>query len=400
MPMPMPSQTLPNESPRTKLDTILVCCGQPKLSMGWFHLMQLLDEPHVNVRAVVEPFFLGPGKDTPGAAAFNEMRQSLKDTHPDLTFYASAADLPIRSGDAPLLALIAGRTCDAPRLFTQLVEKGATHIYIEKPGAENAAQLAAMRELAARRDVRVVVGYNKNVAKYVRDGLARMRKVVGAGEPAPQVTLEHCNEFAPGAELLSFLRGPGAEGMLHNMCCHELALAVSLFGVSTSRLVRVSVARDKTELVDLGEGKSDFSKVAFCLELTPDEGPPRPGGASVSQLHFAADRCGGNFSRLTLRFANALAEKEASFCLPDAEHKLWVAEAQAADPEIRPYFLQQAPDYKTLKHTFIEHILAEKPGIPDGVVGLEDAEGALRLADMLVPILKYCVTTGNDWTPS
>ena len=101
-----------------KLDVVVVCCGQPKLSMGWFHLTQLLEEPNVNVRAIVEPFFLGAGKDTPGAKAFAEMRKTLEESHPALAFCASADDVPSSprpaAGEArkPMLALIAGRTCE------------------------------------------------------------------------------------------------------------------------------------------------------------------------------------------------------------------------------------------------------------------------------------------------
>ena len=36
----------------------------------------------------------------------------------------------------------------------------------------------------------------------------------------------------PGEGLVAFMRGPGGEGMLHNMCCHELALAATVFGVA------------------------------------------------------------------------------------------------------------------------------------------------------------------------
>ena len=101
-----------------KLDVVVVCCGQPKLSMGWFHLTQLLEEPNVNVRAIVEPFFLGAGKDTPGAKVFGEMRATLETSHPTLAFCATADDVPSSPRPAageprkPLLALIAGRTCE------------------------------------------------------------------------------------------------------------------------------------------------------------------------------------------------------------------------------------------------------------------------------------------------
>ena len=53
-----------------------------------------------------------------------------------------------------------------------------------------------------------------------------------------------------------------------------------------------------------------------------------------------------------------------------------------------------------LKGTFIAHILAGKGGIPSGVVGLDGAIEALRLADMLAPALKQCWTAKADtWQP-
>ena len=56
-----------------QLEVVLVCCGEPKKSMGWFHLTQLLADPRVDVSAVVEPWFLGAGADKPGADADTAM---------------------------------------------------------------------------------------------------------------------------------------------------------------------------------------------------------------------------------------------------------------------------------------------------------------------------------------
>ena len=44
---------------------VLVGCGMPKKSMGWYHLTQLLKMKDVEVLAVVEPFFCGICKDVP-----------------------------------------------------------------------------------------------------------------------------------------------------------------------------------------------------------------------------------------------------------------------------------------------------------------------------------------------
>ena len=71
------------------LDVVLVGCGLPHVSMGWFHLTQLLDHEHVRLRAVVEPFFLSAGRAAPGANEFNELRRA----HPHLHFCASLDEI-------------------------------------------------------------------------------------------------------------------------------------------------------------------------------------------------------------------------------------------------------------------------------------------------------------------
>lgn len=369
---------------QTRVPVVVVCCGEPKRSMGWFHLTQLIDDPAADVRGVVEPWFLGPGKAAAGAERFAALRAA----NPSLRFVASVGELARPAEGEPLLALIAGRTCDAPALFDEVLALGATHIYVEKPGAESAAQLRAMRDAAAARGVAVVVGYNKNVASYARDALADLEARAGA---PPRVTLEHCNDFAPGDELLAFLRGPGGEGMLHNMCCHELALASSLFGVSCERVAAVELDASRSELLALGgDATDDWSRVAFTLRLRAAPAGAS-GAAALAELSFSADRCAGNFSHVRLADGSG----EEAYRMPSAAHEKWMAKAQAADAEIRPYFLQQAPDYQQLKSLFIGHVLAGKPGVPPGVVSIDGALEALRLADMLSPVLRQCWKAGQ-----
>ena len=396
--------------------------------MGWFHLTQLLVNESVAVHAVVEPWFLGAGAGKPGSEAFAELRGA----NPKVTFCAAVDEVTAVTAGSPLLFLIAGRTSDAPKLFEQCLKQGASHIYIEKPGGENAAQLRRMRDAAAEHNVSIVVGYNKNVAEYARDAIASLRSRLEAAKPLPQVTLEHCNDFAPGEPLLSFLRGPGAEGMLHNMCCHELALACTLFGVQASRVTSIVLDAASSELVELGKGLSDWSRVRFTLLLDAETATLPAGAVPLTQITFSADRtrasldaahalpcpapkptpsgdltpdlpllgragCGGNFSRILLSEADAAA-KPAVFRLPSTAREEVIQKEQLADPEIRPYFLQQAPDYERLKDMYIEHILQGEPGIPEGVVGIEGAINALELADMLVPAIKQCWADGKPWT--
>ena len=89
------------------------------------------------------------------------------------------------------------------------------------------------------------------------------------------------------------------------------------------------------------------------------------------------------------------------FRLPSAEHEEWVLAEQARDKEIRPYFLQQAPDYKRLKGDVVAHLWSGAKGLPEGVVGLDGAIEALKLADLLKPTLSSAARTERrpcGWT--
>ena len=113
----------------------------------------------------------------------------------------------------------------------------------------------------------------------------------------------------------------------------------------------------------------------------------------MNELSFFADRCGGNFSRVVLGAADG---GSTEYRLPDAELEKEIASKQAADPEMRPYFWQQGRDYAKLKDEFITHIVNGRKGVPEGVVGLEGAMEALRLADFLAPLLRECWASGGE----
>ena len=51
--------TLTSPPRKTKANVVLVGCGMPKKSMGWYHLTQLMEMERARVTDVVEPFFLG-----------------------------------------------------------------------------------------------------------------------------------------------------------------------------------------------------------------------------------------------------------------------------------------------------------------------------------------------------
>eukprot|EP00450_Noctiluca_scintillans_P030030 CAMPEP_0194545958 /NCGR_PEP_ID=MMETSP0253-20130528/89953_1 /TAXON_ID=2966 /ORGANISM="Noctiluca scintillans" /LENGTH=386 /DNA_ID=CAMNT_0039393005 /DNA_START=42 /DNA_END=1199 /DNA_ORIENTATION=+ len=383
------------EVPNTdQLRVVGVGCGEPKKSMGWFHLQQMLGDPRLKFDAVVEPWFLGAGKEAPGSEAFAKFCEEMRAKHPDVLLCSSTEELPMLRGpdDPPVLAVIAGRTCDAPKLFRGMCERGVSHIYLEKPGAESAADLEDLALLAREQGVAVVVGYNKNVSDYVQGALAQLE---GMEDMSPTVVLEHNNAFDTDEDLLSFVRGPGAEGLVHNMCCHELALAATLFGVTRQRVHAVVLEPDESELFELVAPKEDWRRVAYRLLLRDVEGSQQlPLAHRLPELRFVANRSGGNFSQVRV---TAQGQEERCFRLPSPEQEIEVRAAQAEGPEVRPYFFQQATDYQRLRGGFAQHILEGLPGTPPGVVDLRGAVETLRLADMIAHALRECHQAGEPW---
>ena len=101
-------------------DVICVGAGVPKRGMGWYHAKQILDgdTPSASLSAVVEPWFLGPGADSPPGATFAAW---AAETGPSgVAFCESVADVP--KPDGPRMALISGRTADNPRLLREVIE--------------------------------------------------------------------------------------------------------------------------------------------------------------------------------------------------------------------------------------------------------------------------------------
>eukprot|EP00420_Gonyaulax_spinifera_P028903 CAMPEP_0197895032 /NCGR_PEP_ID=MMETSP1439-20131203/36279_1 /TAXON_ID=66791 /ORGANISM="Gonyaulax spinifera, Strain CCMP409" /LENGTH=87 /DNA_ID=CAMNT_0043515429 /DNA_START=77 /DNA_END=337 /DNA_ORIENTATION=+ len=74
------------------ISVTVVCCGAPKRGMGWYHCKQLLDGrvDGAKLTDVVEPWFLGGGKDSPPAKEFAEWAEA----NPSVTFHASIEDMP------------------------------------------------------------------------------------------------------------------------------------------------------------------------------------------------------------------------------------------------------------------------------------------------------------------
>merc|ERR1712014_55097 len=142
------------------------------------------------------------------------------------------------------------------------------------------------------------------------------------------------------------------------MGCHEMALAVTFFGLQCDNVESVTLDESRSELITLDNGNTDWPSLAFRIKLK-----------SGNDLNFFADRCRGNFSKVHI----GSGDNRCGFTMPSPEHAALVEKQQAADPDIRPYFLLRSPDYKRLKSLLVEHISAAKSGLPAEVASLDYA---------------------------
>lgn len=96
-------------------EVVLVGCGAPNRGMGWYHGLQMVEArcPSASLDYVVEPWFMGGGKDSPGGPEFAEQVQKAWSSKYGVQFATSLSELP--KPKAPRLALISGRTADNPR---------------------------------------------------------------------------------------------------------------------------------------------------------------------------------------------------------------------------------------------------------------------------------------------
>ena len=71
-------------------------CGVPKRGMGWYHGKQMLEGmcPSAKLTTVVEPYFLGPGADSPPGKTFNAWADEMSAKH-GTKFCKSVGDVEI-----------------------------------------------------------------------------------------------------------------------------------------------------------------------------------------------------------------------------------------------------------------------------------------------------------------
>lgn len=351
-------------------EVVLVGCGAPNRGMGWYHAVQMLDQkcPSASLDMVIEPWFLGGGKDSPAGQDFAEWQSATEKTH-GTKFLGSLNDLPPPS--APRLALISGRTADNPKLLKEVIAKGAKCVYLEKPGAPTVAELEQMALDAKAASVEVLMGYNKNVCKYVRK-----TREFAAKTPGSMITYVSNNAYENTPASLGECFERNAEGMLKNMVIHELALLVSFHDVTVNNIASVEADKEFSSLQTLpgpsGKMFTDFDKIKFTITTK-----------SGNKICVVGDRCGGTDSYATVSDSNG--KEVFRYWMPDDEDKAHVKELKEKYPTAMPYFFTQDPDYITVKERVAKHTVTGAPA--EGIATLAVAVETLKVAEHLTPLL-------------
>jgi len=353
-----------SESPfsfaKPTVDVVLVGCGLPKKSMGWYHATHILNGEVQSARLthIVEPWLMGGGSNSPGVENFEKFRTEAEEK--GVAFHSSLGTVPI--AQQLRLAIISARTSSNPDLVQQAIKNGCTHILLEKPGASSSESLSKISEIAESSGVIVYMGYNKNVSKYVAEARA-----FEATQANATTTFIHNNDYTINELPECFERN--SEGMLKNMLIHELALIVTYYGVRVDSIQEIITNDEFSEQLNLA-GLRDFSKIEFTIKTTA--------GKTIT---VRGDRCGGTDSA-----AHVTVNGEVKFQCPMFDEQA-LEPAMQADPDIMPYFLTQHDDYVTLKERITQHILSKQNGSPAGVATIMIGVEALKVAEFLTPKL-------------
>jgi len=353
-------------------EVVLVGCGCPLRGMGWYHAVQMLDDrcPSAKLCHVVEPWFMGGGATGPGGAEFAEWQKKVEDDS-GVAFHKSMDDLPSVPEGTKRLALISGRTADNPQLLEKCIAAGCSTIYLEKPGAPTVGELVTMKEKAAAAGVTVLMGYNKNVCKFVTKTREFAKTI-----PDSHVTFVSNNAYENTAESLGECFERNCEGMLKNMAIHELALLVSFYDVTVDNVESCTADKEYSSMQTLkgpsGKEFTDFDKIKFTIKTK-----------SGKEVSVAADRCGGNvtYATVTDTDGNELFRHN----MPDEEDEANVSTLTEKYPGAMPYFFTQDPDYVTVKERVASHCANGTEAT--GIATIEIACDTLKVAEYLTPTL-------------
>jgi len=357
-------------------EVVLVGCGCPKRGMGWYHAEQMVKEkcPAAKLCYIIEPWFLGAGAEGPGGPEFTEYKNKTEKEF-GVVFGTDIEKIPAVPAGKNRLALISGRTSDNPALLTKCIAAGCTTVYLEKPGAPTVKELQEMKEAAKAANVGILMGYNKNVCKFV----SKAREFATANDGS-HITFVSNNTYENNAASLGECFERNREGMLKNMAIHELALLVSFFDVTVENIESAVADKEFSSCQTLkgpsGTDFTDFDKIKFTIKTK-----------SGKEVSVQADRCGGDTTYAKVEIDGKEAFRH---CMPDEEDKANVSTLEKEYPGAMPYFFSQDPDYITVKQRVAENCAtgAEATGVATIDIGIETLRVAEHLKELFESQLK------------
>lgn len=353
------------------IDVVIVGCG-PK-SVGWFHLMQFLDMPNVTVRAVVEPFYLDTSKCPYPPQSFVDLVVMLDDMGIRCVNHVGQLDIFLQH----TLCIIAGRTRDNPQYFRECIDHGASHIYLESPGAPTIEQLQDMSLLAETRGVDVYMGYQRLCASYIQKAVSLSRSV-------PKAHIFFCHNEIHRSNDLNCIVSRHPEGMIYSMAIQELAILLMQFRVKAREIETFKVNANRLfseRLTFYDENNNckvtDLSRVAFKI-TTKD---------TRRSVSIMADRCGGVVSFAVVK---SHAGKELQRFQSHNEDQLSMIQSQLnVDTESSRQFDVESEEYLELKRRVVTCILSANSPKSLGLVSIRDGVDILELAN-------YCIIEINS----
>ncbi|KAL3790203.1 hypothetical protein HJC23_005575 [Cyclotella cryptica] len=372
----------PFSSKVSVVDVVIVGPLSPKSGMGWYHVTQFLEMSSVRVRAVVESQYSNNLHRTP--ASFVDMIKALIDVGvecvdsvhklKDVLYPNSKGRRPKK---VPLLCVISAKTEDNPRYFRECINLGATHIYLEPPGAPSATQLKDMASLADLRGVHVYMGYHKLCSSYIQNA-------VDFSQSIPKSHVFFCHNEGYSSKDIHRVVARHPEGMMLSMTCQELAVLVSQYNISyrdvqkfrvnTNRLFSEKVTLVNVNCNDGDEKFTDLIRVAFKV-ITK-------GGKTVSVM---ADRCGGLLSFAVVK-SHRGEELKRFQSLTEGQVKDYEGRLKE-EKGLIPSFVVEKDDYLELKRRVLEDILSNG--------GMKKSErGLLTIQDGIEVVMfaEFCAT--------
>lgn len=361
---------------KSEVSVVLVGCGCPLKSMGWYHAIQILDGriPNAVLRHVVESwYFCEAAKGTPGYSEFHDWRKEQEQN--GISFHATVDAVPRPAEGEIRLCIISARTSDNPALLDGCLGIGCQSVYLEKPGAPTVAELEEMKEKAEKAGVKVFMGFNKNVSSY----LNLSRDFVAKTSDTCEITFLHNNNYENTESQLAECFERNSEGMLKNMAIHELAILVTYYGVTVDTISEVGADKGFSSCKTIrgpssGKDFTDFDRLKFKIVTKS--------GISVN---VAADRCGGDDSVGIVTDAST-GKELARYTMPDQTTTDNIPVLKSKYGNAMPYFFAQDPDYLKLKDLVVQNMLTNSPA--EGVVTIDIAVETLKVAEYLTPILQ------------